>query len=183
MFWSLAEGSWDAWRGIRLFRRCGARGRRRGDRADAPAISRAQQVAPRRIALMRTAVVGVGYLGRFHAQKYAALAGFRTRRRRRSESRGDERRRRGARRCRPRRLSRTAGPRRGGQHRDADADPLPHREGVSGRRRARARREADDRDGRGGRRAHRGARNAPGAFCRSGIWSDSTPRCRRCSRY
>jgi predicted dehydrogenase len=30
-------------------------------------------VAPRRFALMRTAVVGVGYLGRFHAQKYSTL--------------------------------------------------------------------------------------------------------------
>jgi predicted dehydrogenase len=31
-------------------------------------------VAARRAALIRTAVVGVGYLGRFHAQKYASLA-------------------------------------------------------------------------------------------------------------
>lgn len=30
-------------------------------------------MAPRRSALIRTAVVGVGYLGRFHAQKYAGL--------------------------------------------------------------------------------------------------------------
>jgi predicted dehydrogenase len=32
-------------------------------------------VAPRDAALMRTAVIGVGYLGRFHAQKYAQLPG------------------------------------------------------------------------------------------------------------
>ena len=30
-------------------------------------------MAARRFALIRTAVVGVGYLGRFHAQKYASL--------------------------------------------------------------------------------------------------------------
>jgi predicted dehydrogenase len=32
-------------------------------------------VAPRVLALMRTAVIGAGYLGRFHAQKYAELPG------------------------------------------------------------------------------------------------------------
>jgi predicted dehydrogenase len=32
------------------------------------------KMAPRPAALIRTAVIGVGYLGRFHAQKYAALA-------------------------------------------------------------------------------------------------------------
>jgi predicted dehydrogenase len=31
-------------------------------------------VATKRVALIRTAVIGVGYLGRFHAQKYASLA-------------------------------------------------------------------------------------------------------------
>src|SRR5258707_2865785 len=50
-----------------------ARNRRRRHPAVAPGLSRAQEVAARRAALIRTAVVGVGYLGRFHAQKYASL--------------------------------------------------------------------------------------------------------------
>src|ERR1700690_1131021 len=50
-----------------------ARHRRRSNFADAPGLSCEEQVAPGRPALIRTAVVGVGYLGRFHAQKYASL--------------------------------------------------------------------------------------------------------------
>src|SRR5258708_14013940 len=50
-----------------------ARDRRRCHLAVAPGLARAAQVAERRAALIRTAVVGVGYLGRFHAQKYASL--------------------------------------------------------------------------------------------------------------
>src|ERR1700733_7386177 len=50
-----------------------ARHRRRSHPAIAPRLPRPQQVAARLTALMRTAVVGVGYLGRFHAQKYASL--------------------------------------------------------------------------------------------------------------
>src|ERR1700733_12162366 len=49
----------------------GHRGRRH--LATASGVSRQQQVATRRSALTRTAVIGVGYLGRFHAQKYASL--------------------------------------------------------------------------------------------------------------
>src|ERR1700676_1224172 len=50
-----------------------ARNRRRSHLAIASGLPRPQQVAARRAALIRTAVVGVGYLGRFHAQKYASL--------------------------------------------------------------------------------------------------------------
>src|SRR6202167_1528828 len=46
------------------------RHRRRHHSAIAPGLSRTQQAAPGVSAIMRTAVVGVGYLGRFHAQKY-----------------------------------------------------------------------------------------------------------------
>src|SRR5208283_5847791 len=46
---------------------------RRGHLADAPGVPRQEQVAARRSPLTRTAVIGVGYLGRFHAQKYASL--------------------------------------------------------------------------------------------------------------
>src|SRR5579872_1920097 len=48
---------------------------RRHHPANAPGLPRQQQVAARRSSLIRSAVIGVGYLGRFHAQKYAALAG------------------------------------------------------------------------------------------------------------
>jgi predicted dehydrogenase len=50
-----------------------ARNRRRSHLAITSGLPRPQQVATRRAALIRTAVVGVGYLGRFHAQKYASL--------------------------------------------------------------------------------------------------------------
>src|SRR3984893_10074499 len=56
-----------------VLRRRRARDRRRSHLAIAPGLPRAQQVATRRAALMRTAVIGVGYLARFHAQKYASL--------------------------------------------------------------------------------------------------------------
>src|SRR6202789_2409222 len=58
---------------VALLRRSCARHRRRSHPAIAPGLPRPQQVAARLAALMRTAVVGVGYLGRFHAQKYASL--------------------------------------------------------------------------------------------------------------
>src|SRR6202051_161688 len=46
---------------------------RRSDPANAPGLPRPQQVAARRAALMRTAVVGVAYLVVFDAQKAASL--------------------------------------------------------------------------------------------------------------
>src|SRR6202041_2653438 len=58
---------------VTLLRRGRARHRRRSHPAIAPRLPGPQQVAARLAALMRTAVVGVGYLGRFHAQKYASL--------------------------------------------------------------------------------------------------------------
>jgi predicted dehydrogenase len=57
-----------------VFCRCRTGHRRRRYFADAAGLPREEQVAARRAALIRTAVIGVGYLGRFHAQKYAALA-------------------------------------------------------------------------------------------------------------
>src|ERR1700680_4950940 len=56
-----------------VFCRRRVRDRRRRHLANAPGIPRKEQVAARRSPLIRTAVVGVGYLGRFHAQKYASL--------------------------------------------------------------------------------------------------------------
>ena len=53
--------------------RRGTHHRGRRHLATASGVSRQQQVAARRSALIRTAVIGVGYLGRFHAQKYAGL--------------------------------------------------------------------------------------------------------------
>src|ERR1700678_582445 len=58
---------------VTLLRRGRAPHRRRSHPAIAPRLPGPQQVAARLAALMRTAVVGVGYLGRFHAQKYASL--------------------------------------------------------------------------------------------------------------
>src|ERR1700730_7815193 len=56
-----------------VLRRRRARDRRRSHLAAAPGLPRAQQVATRRAALIRTGVGGGGYLGRFHEQKYASL--------------------------------------------------------------------------------------------------------------
>src|SRR5208283_5978622 len=50
-----------------------ARHHRRRSAAAAAGLPRPQQVAARVTPLMRTAVIGVGYLGRFHAQKYSSL--------------------------------------------------------------------------------------------------------------
>src|SRR5450631_152820 len=58
---------------LAMFRWGGARHRRRSHLAAPAGLSRAQQMAARDAPLMRTAVIGVGYLGRFHAQKYAVL--------------------------------------------------------------------------------------------------------------
>ena len=73
MLWSLSAGLWTVWRGLLVLGGRGACDRRRRHVANAPGLSRQQQVAARRSALIRTAVIGVGYLGRFHAQKYASL--------------------------------------------------------------------------------------------------------------
>ncbi len=73
MLWSLSAGQWTLWRGLLCLGGVGPRDRGRRHFADASGVSRQQQVAARRPALIRTAVIGVGYLGRFHAQKYASL--------------------------------------------------------------------------------------------------------------
>ena len=182
MLWSLSAGLWTVWRGLAVLRRRGARHRRRRHPAIAPGLPRPQQVAARRAALIRTAVVGVGYLGRFHAQKYASLpnshlVGVADPSAKARTAVAAELGGRGAtpiianswaRRCR--------------EHRDPDAPALRSRQGFSRGRRQRAGREADDRDGGGGREPHRSWRAAPIASCRSAIWSASMPRCRRCSR-
>src|SRR6202011_4342572 len=56
-----------------VLRRRRARDHRRSPPAAAPGLPRAQHVAARRAALIRTACVGCGYLARFHAQKDASL--------------------------------------------------------------------------------------------------------------
>ena len=68
--WSLAVGYWTVWRGLSMFAGAALCDRRRDHSANAPGLSRTQQAAPGVLAIMRTAVIGVGYLGRFHAQKY-----------------------------------------------------------------------------------------------------------------
>ena len=138
-------------------------------------------MAARDAALMRTAVIGVGYLGRFHAQKYKSLAG--------SELIGVADPSREARAAvaaelgvpRDRRLPRAAGRRRCGQHRDADAAALRDCQGIPRIGRARAGGEADDRHPGGGGEPDRGGACARIAFCRSGTWSASTRRYRRCN--
>jgi predicted dehydrogenase len=66
-------GALDGMARVTVFDRRRTGHRRRRYLAIASGLSCPQQVAPRRAALIRTAVVGVGYLGRFHAQKYASL--------------------------------------------------------------------------------------------------------------
>ena len=180
--WSLSAGYWTVWRGLSLFAGAALAHRRRGDAADAPGLPRPQQMAARDAAIMRTAVVGVGYLGRFHAQKYSSLAG--------SELVGVADPSPQARAAvaaelgvpRNRRLSGAPGTRRCGEHRDTDAAPLCDRQGVPGVRRARAGREAHDRDAGGGRESHRGGAPRESRSCRWVTSSDSTRRCRPCSR-